>query len=115
MGQLKTDVLGKIAALRSSARGNPRALLVLARTMQKAGKDASAIEMCREALTLAPDDAEIATQAEAIVSATVPSWHFRIVKDVARNQAYDSALRRAMSPTTRVLEIGTGTGRSDVA
>ncbi|WP_160296926.1 50S ribosomal protein L11 methyltransferase [Sphingomonas sp. ERG5] len=40
----------------------------------------------------------------------MPNWHFTIVADAGRNAAYDVALRRAIKPGMRVLEIGTGTG-----
>ena len=33
-----------------------------------------------------------------------------MVRDEARNAAYDAALRRAVTPGMRVLEIGTGSG-----
>jgi predicted RNA methylase len=43
-------------------------------------------------------------------------WHFRMLNDVARNTAYDTAIRRAVaaclqsSTTCTVLDIGSGTG-----
>jgi predicted RNA methylase len=43
-------------------------------------------------------------------------WHFRMLNDVARNTAYDAAIRRAVaaclqsSATCTVLDIGSGTG-----
>ena len=40
----------------------------------------------------------------------VPQWHFAIVRDAARNAAYEEALKRVVTPQTRVLEIGTGSG-----
>jgi type II protein arginine methyltransferase len=40
----------------------------------------------------------------------VPQWHFSLVHDHGRYAAYDEALRRAVTPTSRVLEIGAGTG-----
>jgi hypothetical protein len=33
-----------------------------------------------------------------------------MMNDAARNRAYDAAIRRAVGPTTHVLEIGTGSG-----
>ncbi len=48
--------------------------------------------------------------AASFINRTVPQWHFSLVQDHARNAAYDAALRRAVTPTSRVLEIGTGTG-----
>ncbi|MGO8833566.1 MAG: 50S ribosomal protein L11 methyltransferase [Roseiarcus sp.] len=100
----------KIAALESRVQGNPTAMLHLARTLQENGQNDRALAMCRSALSLAPDDAQLAAQAKQFVSGTVPQWHFNIVMDETRNAAYDAALRRAVKPTSRVLEIGTGTG-----
>jgi type II protein arginine methyltransferase len=46
----------------------------------------------------------------APIASGVPTWHFGIVRDEARNTAYDAALRRAVGSSTRVLDIGAGTG-----
>ncbi len=67
-------------------------------------------DLCARALALAPDEPEIATIAAEIFSDSVPAWHAAIVRDRARNEAYDEALRRAIEPGMRVLEVGTGTG-----
>ena len=48
--------------------------------------------------------------ASEVLSADVPEWHFRLIRDRVRNAAYDAALRRAIRPGTRVLDIGSGTG-----
>jgi type II protein arginine methyltransferase len=100
----------KIAALESRVQGNPAAMLSLARTLQQGGQKERALALCRSALSLAPDDAQLTAQAKRLVAASVPEWHFSIVQDETRNAAYDAALRRAVKPESRVLEIGTGTG-----
>jgi predicted nicotinamide N-methyase len=100
----------KIAALESRVQGNPAAMLLLARMLRDDGQKEKALAMCRTALSLAPNDAQLAAQAKALVNGTVPQWHFSIVRDEARNAAYDAALRRAAKPDSRVLEIGAGTG-----
>ncbi|MEG3149768.1 50S ribosomal protein L11 methyltransferase [Sphingomonas sp. ZT3P38] len=99
-----------LAALLPRAEGNPPAMIQLAGLMRKAGQVEQAIALCRGALALAPDDAELAARARALLNGDVPNWHFTIVADAARNAAYDAALRRAIRPGMRVLEIGTGTG-----
>jgi predicted nicotinamide N-methyase len=104
------ELKDKIAALESRVQGNPAAMLLLARMLQEDGQKERALAMCRSALSLAPDDVELAARAKRLVTASVPRWHFDIVKDEARNAAYDAALRRAVKPHSRVLEIGTGTG-----
>jgi SAM-dependent methyltransferase len=100
----------RIAALEPLVDGKPHAMLTLARVMQEDGQSAKALDLCHKALRLAPDDARLAAMVKAFVSASVPAWHFRIIRDEARNAAYDAALRRAVTPDSRVLEIGCGTG-----
>ena len=39
----------------------------------------------------------------------VPGWHFAMMDDKKRNEAYEAAIRRA-APGKRVLDIGTGAG-----
>jgi len=75
-----------------------------------AGLEVRALELARQALTRAPDDSETSTLARELLSKSVPRWHFAIVRDSLRNQAYDAALRRAVFPGCTVLEIGTGSG-----
>ena len=104
------ELRDQIAALESRALGNPAAMLSLARMLRKDGQNERALAMCHAALALAPKDAKLAAQIQFFVNDAVPEWHFSIVKDAARNEAYDTALRRAVTPVSRVLEIGAGTG-----
>ncbi|WP_445151353.1 50S ribosomal protein L11 methyltransferase [Baekduia sp. Peel2402] len=57
-----------------------------------------------------PLDGKIRSLAGAILSRGVPRWHFAIVQDRGRLEAYRTALARAITPGARVLEIGTGSG-----
>jgi protein-L-isoaspartate O-methyltransferase len=100
------DVDGLVAA----AAGDPLRLARLARMLLAWKNAPKARELCAQALALSPGEAEIQTLAAEIFSDGIPPWHFVIVRDTARNAAYDAALRRAMKPGFRVLEIGTGTG-----
>jgi protein arginine N-methyltransferase 7 len=54
--------------------------------------------------------AEVHAIAAEIFSHNVPRWYFHMVRDNVRHRAYEMALRRAIRPEFRVLEIGTGTG-----
>jgi predicted O-methyltransferase YrrM len=93
----------------AAAAGNPLALARLADRI--AGNDpARARALCAEALRLAPHEPEVATIAAELMSESVPAWHAAIVADRARNEAYDAALRDAVTPGARVLEVGTGSG-----
>jgi len=40
----------------------------------------------------------------------VMDWHFWMMNDAVRNQAYDLALQEAVTPESTVLDIGTGSG-----
>lgn len=104
------ELKDKIAALESRVRGHSAAMLGLARMLQEDGQNDKALAMCRAALALAPDDAQLAARVKSFINRTVPQRHFSLVHDHTRNPAYDAALRRAVTPTSRVLEIGAGTG-----
>lgn len=99
-----------VAALLPRAEGNPAALMQLAHLMRRDGQPERALRLCHEALALAPADPELIVQADKFLAEDVPAWHFSIVRDDVRNAVYDTALRRAIRPGSRVLEIGTGTG-----
>ncbi|HEY0105337.1 MAG TPA: 50S ribosomal protein L11 methyltransferase [Rhizomicrobium sp.] len=96
-------------ALVESAAENPIALIRLAGILRDKGEEARACDVAIRALRAAPDDAEIRSLAANVLSPGVPHWHFQIVRDAARNAAYEAALRRHVTPQTAVLEIGTGT------
>jgi type II protein arginine methyltransferase len=100
----------KIAALEPLVTGKPHAMLALARMMQQDGQGAKALDLCHTALRLAPEDGRLAAKIKRFVTETVPAWHFYMLRDEMRLAAYDAALRRAVTPTSRVLEIGTGSG-----
>jgi len=50
------------------------------------------------------------SRCRAFLSKPVPGWHFQMLSDQHRNQVYDAAIRRAVWPGARVLDIGTGSG-----
>jgi type III protein arginine methyltransferase len=97
-------------ALIARAEGNAPAMAALSRLLRTDGLKEAATGLAARALALAPDDGEVRATAGEILSADVPAWHFSIVRDAPRNDAYEDALRRAVTPGSRVLEIGTGTG-----
>lgn len=45
-----------------------------------------------------------------VLNAGLPDWHCKLVRDTARNAAYEAALRRVVGPDSLVLDIGAGTG-----
>ncbi|WP_052216269.1 50S ribosomal protein L11 methyltransferase [Sphingomonas sp. ERG5] len=85
-------------------------MIALARQFRGVDETARAIDLATQALALAPGDGEVRALAADLLSDGVPRWHFFIVRDRLRNDAYEAALRRAIVPGCKVLEIGTGTG-----
>lgn len=112
VGNSKTPGLDEptLEALVAQAAGDPRALATLAVLARSSGYSQRAYELARDARALAPDSGDVRTLTDPIVTAGVHNWHFNIVRDEARNAAYEAALKRAVGPQTRVLDIGTGTG-----
>lgn len=104
------DPVPGLEALVAKSGDDPVALATLARLMRTAGKPAEALDLADRAWRLAPDNPEVRSLAGDVLSTGVPAWHFGIVRDRLRNQAYEAALRRAITPGSRVLEVGAGSG-----
>lgn len=105
-----SERLAHLDALAPLVEGRPMAMAHLARLLQAEGQADRAVDLCLRARAAAPGSEELATLVASILSADVPSWHFRIVRDEMRNNAYAAALQRAVRPGCRVLEIGAGSG-----
>jgi predicted O-methyltransferase YrrM len=106
---LKLD-LNTLRALAKAADGNPRAMVKIAASLSELKQHDEALALAERAHALEPNDAEIAAVVQILRPRVVPQWHFKIVRDAWRNQAYGAALRRAVKPGAKVFEVGTGTG-----
>jgi len=110
LSTLNHNRTGELDALLIQVDGNATAMVTLARLLQAPDVREIAVDLCTRAVALAPADGEVRTIAGEILSAGLPKWHVEIVRDSSRNNAYEAALRRAVFPGCKVLEIGTGTG-----
>jgi Tfp pilus assembly protein PilF len=68
-----------------------------------------AIEYLKRAVELNPNLTHAQANLRAAYRDIVPSWHFAMMDDKQRNDAYEAAIRRAV-PGKKVLDIGTGAG-----
>ena len=91
-------------------RDRPEAMIALARQFAAADDRARAVELAARARDLLPGDGEAYTLALEVLSDLVPLWHLNLLRDDVRNEAYETAIRRAVTPGCTVLEIGTGSG-----
>lgn len=69
-----------------------------------------AVENWRSALLLDPGHSDARRELHAVYALIVPSWHFPMMNDSARNLAFKRALDKVIKPNSIVLDIGTGSG-----
>lgn len=70
-------------------------------------------DSCKLALaarSMRPNDELIRVLTDWVIRRHAPQWHFPLVHDELRNQAYSDALQHFVEPGMVVFEIGTGTG-----
>jgi len=71
--------------------------------------DASA-DAFKKALALNPDLENARGGLSEAQQRQVPRWHFAMMNDRARNEAYDQAIRKSVTENATVLDIGAGGG-----
>ena len=92
---------------------DPAPARALTKLLLRAGKDVTLLERARAAVALraaAPTDRMIWAATDDLVYTQVPTWHWPMLEDLDRAQAYQVAISAAVGPGMQVLEIGAGTG-----
>ncbi|HXJ02133.1 MAG TPA: tetratricopeptide repeat protein [Micropepsaceae bacterium] len=69
----------------------------------------AAIAAFKRAVDLSPNLPQAKANLRSAYRDVVPAWHFAMMDDRDRNNAYEAAIRRLV-PGKRVLDIGTGSG-----
>lgn len=69
-----------------------------------------ALDYFSSALDLEPLNRAATVGANRATCALIPRWHFAMLNDLGRNQAFAAAIREAIDPDSLVLDIGSGTG-----
>ncbi|MEM7104487.1 MAG: tetratricopeptide repeat protein [Bacteroidota bacterium] len=89
---------------------NVTALVLLGNAMKETRQFDAAESLYRQALKHDPSNQGAAQNLRRLLSNSIPKWHFTMLADERRNEAYDQALRNAISNDDTVLDIGTGSG-----
>lgn len=84
--------------------------MAIGQSARELGDSAMAVAAFQRAAKLAPDHPDVKTALSGLLSGLIPGWHFPMLADSARNDAFDAALRKAVKPGMTVLDIGTGSG-----
>lgn len=106
------DQTGAIAAYERALAMDPNHAVVLSNlavVYRAQGEPRRAIAALRRALALNPDLTEAQLNLRNAYRDIVSPWHFPMINDRSRNDAYHAAIAR-LAPDRRVLDIGTGTG-----
>lgn len=94
----------------SIAPKNVDTQILLGNALDDIGKSKAAEEAYQKALDQDPDNAIAKRNLARIIRRHIPGWHFTMLADEGRNEAYQKALEAAIQPGDTVLDIGTGSG-----
>jgi type II protein arginine methyltransferase len=104
------EAVAELERLATAGQGDAATLKAVAVHALRWGAPDLAGRAARALLALTPRDFDAQAILHKLTADRVPSWHFAMMNDTARNAAYDKALRRAVRPGMQVLDIGTGSG-----
>ena len=107
------DGQGAAAAYRRAIEIDPQdvdALAALGVLLREVGQLEAAIDCLRRAAALRPDDESLGRALRGASSGQLAGWHWPMIADEARNDAYREAIERAVTHDSVVLDIGTGSG-----
>jgi len=108
---------GKADEAMETARGDPaeggeraRRLTDYGEALHDARQSDRAAELFGQALAAAPRHFPAWSLLDTIYRQAAPRWHFNMLNDTDRNEAYDTAIRTLIRPGDVVLDIGAGSG-----
>jgi len=82
----------------------------LALTYEETGEITKAVDCYRKVLSLDGHHDGALIRLNSIYSSHVRRWHFAMMNDTVRNEAFREAITKAVTEDSLVLEIGTGSG-----
>ncbi len=88
----------------------PDALVTMGCALMASGQGEKAVALVEQLLSEPKSDPGIDTVVRTILSHKVPHWHLPMLRETARNDVFEAAITGAVTPQTRVLDIGAGSG-----
>ncbi len=82
----------------------------LGSVLSQQGKNTAAVQAYRQAIRCSPENEEFKANLSDACRRLIPSWHFPMLADHPRNEAYERAIKKAVGSGDVVLDIGTGSG-----
>ncbi len=89
---------------------NTDQMIVIANLLADQGKREQAEQLYLEVLEEVPDHPIAKQGLEKLIIVKIPEWHFDMLADPLRNEAFDKAIQNAVQEGDQVLDIGTGSG-----
>ena len=99
-----------LTALLERNADHSRAWNTLASVYLEGGREADAERCIDKSLALDPESRIARENYRRLGRRRVPMWHFAMMNDSPRNEAFEQAIRSVVSPESVVLDIGTGSG-----
>ncbi len=84
--------------------------ILLGNVCKDFGRIDEAEKYYRKALAINPNEQGTIRNLRRILSAKIPYWHFEMLADTERNDAYQAAIEKIVTKESAILDIGTGSG-----
>lgn len=105
-----SDAEGLLTRLLAARPDHLNARVNLAMIKNRCGKRAQSVQILEKTLELDPTHKHASDLLRKMYRKMVPSWHFDMLNDEERNNAYAAAIENVARNASHVLDIGTGSG-----
>ncbi|OEK02680.1 hypothetical protein BFP97_14615 [Roseivirga sp. 4D4] len=92
------------------APDNIEDLISLAHLFTEQSKHSEAEKVYQHILSIDPNNQKAKHSLEGMLALKIPRWHFDMLADSKRNDAFEKAIVKCIDKKSRVLDIGTGSG-----
>lgn len=106
----KEHIKEAIEILEKDSINDVDGLILQGNAYQQSGDTVQAMASYEAVLEKEPKHIGVRRNLAKLLQQKIPGWHFNMLADEARNQAYDNALQKAIRSGDKVLDIGTGSG-----